>query len=52
VSLREERKVHDEELEASRAQQAKARAAVMQKEKNIKKDEKALEGKVLPSTNI
>jgi hypothetical protein len=48
VTLREDRRVRDEEVEASRAQQAKARTAVMQKEKRIKKDEKALEGKVFP----
>ena len=45
-ALRKEQKVHDEEVEVSRAQQAKARATVMQKEKNIKRAEKALEGKV------
>jgi len=52
ATLREERKVRDEEVEAARAQQAKARTAVMQKEKKIKKDEKALEGKVVPSHNL
>ena len=52
ATLREERKVRDEEVEASRALQAKARTAVMQKEKKIKKDEKALEGKVFPSHNL
>jgi hypothetical protein len=49
VTLREEHKVHDKEVEASRAQQAKARAVVMQ---NIKKAEKALEAKVFPSTIV
>ena len=37
----------DTEVEAARAQLAKTRAAVMQKEKNMKKTEKALEGKVI-----
>jgi len=52
ANLREERRVRDEEVEASRALQAKARTSVMQKEKRIKKDEKALEGKVVPSHNL
>ncbi len=46
AGLREEQKVYDTEVEAARAQQAKTRASVMQKEKNIKKAEKTLEGKV------
>ena len=46
AGLRQEQKEHDRELEAARADQAKARTAVMQKEKNIKKAEKALEAKV------
>jgi structural maintenance of chromosome 1 len=46
ATLREQRKGHDEEVESARAQQAKARSRVMQKEKNIKKADKALEGKV------
>jgi hypothetical protein len=46
AGLREEQRVHDEALEAARAQQAKVRATVMQKEKGIKKAEKALDGKV------
>ncbi|KAJ3507775.1 hypothetical protein NLJ89_g6117 [Agrocybe chaxingu] len=45
VGYRQEQKAHDKELETARADQAKARTAVMQKEKNIKKAEKALEGK-------
>ena len=52
MALREDRRVRDEEVEASRAQQAKARTAVMQKEKKIKKDEKALEGKVFLFPNL
>lgn len=44
--LREQQRVHDEALEAARAEQAKARTSVMQKEKKIKKAEKALEAKV------
>jgi len=46
AGLRQEQKAHDKELEAARADQAKARTTVMQKEKHIKKAEKALEGKV------
>ncbi|CAA7261205.1 unnamed protein product [Cyclocybe aegerita] len=45
TGYRQEQKAHDKELETARADQAKARTAVMQKEKNIKKAEKALEGK-------
>jgi len=45
--LREEQKVFDAEVDAARAQQAKTRAAVMQKEKNMKKTEKTLEGRVI-----
>ncbi|KDR79797.1 hypothetical protein GALMADRAFT_241878 [Galerina marginata CBS 339.88] len=45
AGFRQEQKAHDKELEAARAEQAKARTAVMQKEKSIKKAEKALEGK-------
>ncbi|EPQ50920.1 condensin complex subunit SMC1 [Gloeophyllum trabeum ATCC 11539] len=43
--LREEQREHDEELDAARAEQAKARSNVMQKEKRIKKAEKGLEAK-------
>ena len=46
MGLREEQRVHDNALEAARTEQAKARTAVMQKEKGIKKAEKALDGKV------
>ncbi|KAI0962689.1 hypothetical protein AcV7_001479 [Taiwanofungus camphoratus] len=45
AGLREEQRVHDKELEGARAEQAKARASVMQKEKRIKKAEKTLEAK-------
>ncbi|KAF5378785.1 hypothetical protein D9615_006938 [Tricholomella constricta] len=45
VGLREEQRVHDKALEAARAEQAKVRSTVMQKEKSIKKAEKALDGK-------
>jgi len=47
AGLREEQKVFDAEVDAARAQQAKTRAAVMQKEKNMKKTEKTLEGRVI-----
>jgi structural maintenance of chromosome 1 len=47
AGLRQEQSVHDKALESARADQAKARTTVMQKEKNIKKAEKALDGKVL-----
>lgn len=46
AGLREEQRKHDEALEASRAEQAKARTGVIQLEKKIKKAEKTLEGKV------
>lgn len=46
AGLREEQRVHDKALDASRAEQAKARTTVMQMEKKIKKAEKALDGKV------
>jgi structural maintenance of chromosome 1 len=45
--LRQEQKAHDKSLEAARAEQAKARNTVLQKEKGIKKAEKALDAKVL-----
>lgn len=44
--LRDEQRVHDKSLEAARSEQAKARNAVMQKEKGIKKAEKLLDAKV------
>lgn len=46
AGLREEQRVHDEALAAARAEHAKVRATAMQKEKGIKKAEKALDGKV------
>ncbi|KAH0579770.1 hypothetical protein H2248_002607 [Termitomyces sp. 'cryptogamus'] len=45
AGLREEQRVHDKALEAARAEQAKVRSSVMQKEKNIKKAEKTLDAK-------
>lgn len=45
--LREEQRVHNEALDAARAEQAKVRTAAMQKEKAIKKADKVLEDKVL-----
>ena len=46
AGLRQEQRVHDKALESARADQANARTAVMQKEKNIKKAEKVLDSKV------
>lgn len=43
--LRAEQRAHDQELEEARAEQAKARGAVMQKEKAIKKADKSLDVK-------
>ncbi|THH32095.1 hypothetical protein EUX98_g2090 [Antrodiella citrinella] len=43
--LRAEQKAHNQDLEVARAAQARARTAHMQKEKHIKKAEKALEAK-------
>ncbi|KJA20749.1 hypothetical protein HYPSUDRAFT_166635 [Hypholoma sublateritium FD-334 SS-4] len=45
AGLRQEQKVQDKAVEEARAEQAKARTGVMQKEKNIKKAEKTLENK-------
>ncbi|KAH9930814.1 cohesin complex subunit psm1 [Amylocystis lapponica] len=45
AGLREEKRVHDQALEDARAEQARARTGVLQKEKRIKKAEKALEAK-------
>ncbi|PCH34989.1 cohesin complex subunit psm1 [Wolfiporia cocos MD-104 SS10] len=45
VGLRAEQRKHDNALEGARAEQAKVRLAVSQKEKKIKKGEKSLEGK-------
>jgi structural maintenance of chromosome 1 len=44
--LREEQRVHDQELDAARGEQAKARTAVMAKEKKMKKAEKSVEARV------
>jgi structural maintenance of chromosome 1 len=49
VGLRQAQEAHNQEVESARAAQAKARTAVMQKEKGIKKVEKALEAKVRQS---
>lgn len=51
VGMRQEQRVHDKALEEARKEQAQARSGVMQKEKRMKKGEKALETKVpfLPS---
>lgn len=46
AGLREEQRTHEEELEKARADQARSRTAVMQKEKRVKRAEKALETKV------
>jgi len=43
---RDERRQHEKALEAARTDQAKARGAVMQKEKAIKKTEKTLDARV------
>ncbi|KAF8196098.1 hypothetical protein BJ912DRAFT_127207 [Pholiota molesta] len=43
--LRQVQKAQEKEVEAARAEQAKVRTGVMQKEKSIKKAEKALENK-------
>ncbi|KAI0726494.1 cohesin complex subunit psm1 [Fomitopsis betulina] len=45
AGLRDEQRKHEQELQAARAEQARARSGVMQKEKRIKKAEKTLEGK-------
>lgn len=45
AGLREEQKTHDDALNDARAEQAKARSALMQREKKLKKAEKALEAK-------
>ncbi|KAI0692899.1 cohesin complex subunit psm1 [Cytidiella melzeri] len=45
VGLRKEQRAYEGELEKARQEQAKARSAVMSKEKRIKKAEKALDGK-------
>lgn len=43
---RDERRQHEKALETARTDQAKARGAVMQKEKAIKKTEKTLDARV------
>jgi hypothetical protein len=48
AGLREEQRAHDAALETARVEQAKAKTNVMQKDKKIKKAEKALEAKVCP----
>lgn len=48
AGLRAEQRKHEKALEDARAEQARARSNVMQKEKRIKKAEKALETKVRP----
>ena len=50
ATLREEQQANEDELEKARAGQAKSRSAVMQKEKRVKRAEKALEGKVWKRT--
>lgn len=50
--LRVERDQRDEELDSARAEQAKARSVVFQKEKRIKKLEQALELKVHIYTSV
>jgi len=42
----EEQKAHDEKVEAVRSHQARARTAIMLKEKGINKAEKSLEARV------
>ena len=46
VGLRQVQQKHNTELEGARAEQARARNTVVQKEKQIKKAEKALDNKV------
>jgi structural maintenance of chromosome 1 len=46
LGLRQEQEAQDAALEATRAEQARARSAAMKEEKRIKKMEKALEAKV------
>lgn len=51
AGLRQEQRVHERALEDARAEQARARTDVMQKEKRIKKAEKSLEAKVCHDIN-
>jgi hypothetical protein len=46
VTLRAEQRIHDQALEAARAEQAKSKTAVLQKQKRVSKEEKGLELKV------
>ena len=50
AGLRQEQRKHEKALEEARSEQARARGNVMQKEKRIKKAEKALEIKVRVTT--
>ncbi|KAF7984629.1 hypothetical protein HWV62_12853 [Athelia sp. TMB] len=50
--LREEQRVHDAALDEARKEQAQARAAVMQKEKKIKKGEKTLDAKGMQKPDL
>ena len=52
VGLRAEQQECEESLEETRTEQARQRTDVMQKEKRLKKAEKALEGKVFLITII
>ncbi|KAH9924069.1 condensin complex subunit SMC1 [Fomitopsis serialis] len=47
TGLREEQRKHEQELEAARAEQARARSSVMQKEKRIKKARESARGQGL-----
>ena len=46
AGLREEQRVHEKALEEARKEQAQARSNTMQKEKKVKKAEKAVDAKV------
>jgi structural maintenance of chromosome 1 len=50
AGLREDQRVHNKALEDARREQAQARSTVMQKEKKIKRAEKALDAKVFCSS--
>lgn len=52
AGLREEQRVHDEALEEARKEQAQARSGVLQKEKKVKKADKALDAKVCPPSAL
>ena len=51
AGLRQEQRKHEKALEEARSEQAKSRGLVMQKEKRIKKAEKALETKACSSSS-